>query len=271
MSDENPEHNDYEVGYKKPPKSGQFQPGQSGNPRGGSKTVRAAKRRSKAFNDLFRHGLQQMVEIEENGRKVSMPRLQLGIRRRAELAATGNLRALKELLKLRDVKEGGPMSPGKLFVFTLDELRCAGPLGVRLYDPNVIILRDPKPVEPGAAKPIRKTPAVQPYRSAKELVEIELERQIWATDAASGDRKRMTMREAIAEQLMRLFTAGKPGTNDLMIKLNQKAEVDRESFKKIYVGVPWDFEMPPRLPKDWQERRLDPRWPLPKDQKPAGS
>ena len=111
MSEDSTENKEYEVGYKKPPKSGQFRPGESGNPRGSSKGVRAIKKRSTAFNDLFRRGMQQTVEIEENGRKIAMPRLQLGIRRRAEAAATGNLRALKELLKLRDVKEGGPLAP----------------------------------------------------------------------------------------------------------------------------------------------------------------
>jgi hypothetical protein len=80
----------------------------------------------------------------------------------------------------------------------------------------------------------------------------------------------MTMREAIAEQLMRLFTAGKPGTNDLMIKLNKRAEAEPRAFK-VYVGIPWDFEMPPRLPKDWRAQGLDSSWPLPKNDKPAGS
>ena len=255
MSDDATENKEYEVGYKKPPKSGQFQPGQSGNPKGSSKKVRAVKKRSTAFNDLFRRGLQQPVEVEENGRKVMMPRLQLGIRRRAEAAATGNLRALKELLKLRDIKQMGPLAPGNQLILTLDELQAAGPLGVRLYDPDVTVLRDPKPAEPGAPKrPAPKRPDVLPCRSARELVELELERQIWTTDAASGARTRMTMREAIAEQLMRLFTAGKPGTNDLMIKLNQRAVADPDQYRKIYVGVPWDFVMPPKLSKDWREK-----------------
>jgi hypothetical protein len=56
-----------------------------------------------------------------------------------------------------------------------------------------------------------------------------------------------------------------------MIRLNQRAAADPKQFHKLYVGIPWDFEMPPKLPPDWQERGLEWRWPLPKGDKPAES
>lgn len=237
---------DYEVGYGKPPKSGQFKKGQSGNPGGGSKAVRARKAKTASFGDLFSEGMQRPVEVEENGKKVVLTRMHLAIRRRVEEAAKGKTRPLKELLKLRDVKDAGPLAPAKRLVLTLDEARAAGPLDVRLYDPNVVIVRDPKPGGPGG--PAKRKPGEAESnpqrRSAGELIEIELKRQIQVTDAATGTTKRMTMREVIAEQVMRLFVAGRPGANELMMKLNKQTDVVMDH--KVYVGVPWDFEMPPR-------------------------
>lgn len=53
---------DYEVGYSKPPKSGQFKKGQSGNPKGRPKG-------SKNIPDLYRDLLEEKVAIKENGEK----------------------------------------------------------------------------------------------------------------------------------------------------------------------------------------------------------
>jgi Family of unknown function (DUF5681) len=243
---------DYEIGYGKPPKSGQFKKGESGNPRGTSKSVRARNGKKASFGDLFNDGMQQPVEIEENGRTVRITRMHLGIRRRVEAAASGDMRALKELLKLRDVKEAGPLAPGKRLVFTLDEAMAAGPLGDVLYRPNVILVREVDPNEPVKPK-LKAEKESLPRRTVRELIEIEFERQIRVTHAATGKTRYLTIREAIAEQLMLGFALNKRGAADLLIKLNTRAAADREQFKNIYIGIPPGYQMPPKLPPNWRE------------------
>ena len=240
---------DYEVGYGKPPKSGQFKKGQSGNRRGSSEKARARAAKKSSFGDLFSDGMQQPVEIEENGRTITLTRLHLAIRRRVEEAAKGKMAPLKELLKLGDMPDQGPLAPVKRLILTIDEaMACALPLEEIFYRPNTVLVREEKPSADGEPRKRRrrKEEPNLPRRSARELIELELERQIQVTDRATGTARRMTMREVIAEQLMRQFTAGKAGAADLIIKLNKFADIDLAERHKVYIGIPWDYELPPR-------------------------
>ncbi len=144
-----------------------------------------------------------MVEVVDEGRKVWITRLQYGIRRRVEAAAKGDLRSLKELLNMRDVKESGPLAPERQLILSLDEfrvVRAAGgqPLPARCdYAERAEAggsqwRRSQQRRSAGAARGAD----AQPYRSVAELVEFELERRTWVTDPATGARQRMTMREA---------------------------------------------------------------------------
>lgn len=45
---------------------------------------------------------------------------------------------------------------------------------------------------------------------------------------------------------MRLFTTGKPGAADIMIKLNKVADANKAEVHKVYISIPWDYELPPR-------------------------
>jgi len=256
---------DYEVGYGKPPKSGQFKKGQSGNPRGGNKTARARNAKLATFGDHLSDAMRQTVEVEENGKRVILTLLHLAIRTRVNAAAKGDLQALRELLKLSEIKDSGPISPGKRFVFTLDEADAVGrPRGEYFYDPNVVIVRAQKPGAREYARGLSREDEMNRHRqSAADLIELEMGRQVSVVDPATGAPQLMTMREVIAKRLARLFTARKPGAYELMIKLNK--QVRTEFDRTTYIGVPWDFVMPPRCDRKGRPIGADP------EQAPASS
>lgn len=52
----------YEVGYKRPPREHQFKPGQSGNPKGRPK-------KNKTFKEEISNELDELIYIQENGQK----------------------------------------------------------------------------------------------------------------------------------------------------------------------------------------------------------
>jgi hypothetical protein len=86
---------DYVVGYGRPPKSGQFTAGKSGNPRGrpkGSRSVGAV------LGDVIR----QKIAVTENGKTRRIPALEVMLRRLANDAMRNDPRALKLLLSLVD-------------------------------------------------------------------------------------------------------------------------------------------------------------------------
>lgn len=56
------EHDDDKPGYRKPPKSGQFKKGQSGNPRG-----RPKRKKLKTEKEILRQILSEPITIRENG------------------------------------------------------------------------------------------------------------------------------------------------------------------------------------------------------------
>ena len=235
------EEKDYEVGYRRPPKSGQFKKGQSGNPGGASRAVRARKAKSTStFGDLLSKGMQEIVEVEENGKKVFLTRIHLAIRVRVNAAAKGNLPALKELLKMREAKELGPLEPVEILVLTPDEVRaCASREVIDKYlcEHDGVWKVRPREVVGSARRPARRVEASPPRPSVRELIDSELARQVSVTKTATGTSERMTMREAIAEQLMRQLSAGKPGVYDLIMQLDKLAGAPR---KLVY--MPWEID-----------------------------
>lgn len=80
----------YEIGYKRPPRSGQFSKGKSGNPKGRPKG-------SKNFMTLLEKELGQSIVVSENGKK-TLTRLQAMVKRMVADALQGERKSLLLLL-----------------------------------------------------------------------------------------------------------------------------------------------------------------------------
>jgi hypothetical protein len=92
---------DDEVGYRKPPKSTQFKPGQSGYPQGRSKG-------SRNFKTDVRETLDMPVKMSKNGgvQNVSTQRANLMVLR--EKALKGDQRAIERLIRLAESLDDKP-------------------------------------------------------------------------------------------------------------------------------------------------------------------
>ena len=64
----------YEVGYKKPPKSSQFKKGKSGNPKGRPK-------KSKNLNTLLNKELDEVVTVREQGKVIQLSKRELMVKK----------------------------------------------------------------------------------------------------------------------------------------------------------------------------------------------
>ena len=82
---------DYEVGYGKPPKHGQFEKGQSGNPKGRPKGA-------KNFQTEVENILRSKVTVTEAGKPKSVGTVTAALMRLKEKALKGDQRALELLL-----------------------------------------------------------------------------------------------------------------------------------------------------------------------------
>ncbi|API59335.1 hypothetical protein BSL82_08440 [Tardibacter chloracetimidivorans] len=83
---------DYEVGYGKPPRSGQFKPGQSGNPSG--------KRRGKHLATLIDDELAVAVNVPDGDKTIKLSKAELMVKTLVNTAVKGDLRAIDMLIRL---------------------------------------------------------------------------------------------------------------------------------------------------------------------------
>lgn len=92
---------DDKVGYGRPPKKHQFKKGKSGNPKGRPKG-------SPNFLTAIERELNERVFVTEEGRRKSISKMEASAKQLVNRAATGDLRALAQLLALKELLEGKP-------------------------------------------------------------------------------------------------------------------------------------------------------------------
>jgi hypothetical protein len=86
---------DYDVGFAKPPKRTQFKPGASGNPKGRPKWKDRGMLTEMIGKELYRP-----VRITQNGETLSLPALQVALRRLVRMGAEGNSKSVESMLKI---------------------------------------------------------------------------------------------------------------------------------------------------------------------------
>lgn len=84
---------DYDVGYGRPPKATQFKKGQSGNPKGRAKG-------SMNLETILNKAANEMARITVNGVPRMVPKMEVAITQAVNQAASGNLKALREVMGL---------------------------------------------------------------------------------------------------------------------------------------------------------------------------
>jgi Family of unknown function (DUF5681) len=89
------------VGYRRPPMTTRFRPGQSGNPRGRPKGARN-------LSTVIAAALSERVAINENGRRRRITKLEAAVKQLVNRAASGEARATQLLLALVQANEARP-------------------------------------------------------------------------------------------------------------------------------------------------------------------
>ena len=93
---------DYEVGYGKPPKHTQYQPGQSGN--GGGRPRKADKVDTASLADMVFDALRRPICITENGRKRYVTVQEAIVQTMLAHALKGNTQAFRMAFKLFEIE-----------------------------------------------------------------------------------------------------------------------------------------------------------------------
>lgn len=83
----------YEIGYRRPPKHGQFPKGKTGNPKGRPKG-------SSNFVTLLEKELGQSIVVNENGKKKTITRLQAMVKKMVAGALQGDHKAMLTLVEI---------------------------------------------------------------------------------------------------------------------------------------------------------------------------
>jgi hypothetical protein len=86
---------EYKIGYRKPPRSGQFRPGVSGNPKG------RPKRKDSPLAERIGAVLDASIAYQERGKTKVVSRRELTLKLLVDKAVGGDLQAARTALKIR--------------------------------------------------------------------------------------------------------------------------------------------------------------------------
>lgn len=136
-----PEGGEYQVGYGRPPKSGQFRKGVSGNPKGKLKGTKNRPRpESERLRALMRREAYRPVKLRVDGTEITMPLAQAALRSLGTSALKGETRALAIFLKML---HAGAVEDDAVMEELLEEAREAERPDIRVRIVDVV---DGKPV-----------------------------------------------------------------------------------------------------------------------------
>ena len=117
----------YKVGRGKPPKGHSWQKGTSGNPRG-----RPKGRRS--LSSTIEAALEEKIEIEENGEKRTVTRLDAIVSRLIEDSIRGHVQSLRALAALMPAEDSAP--PVNIADLAEQDRKLIESLSRRFADPS---------------------------------------------------------------------------------------------------------------------------------------
>jgi hypothetical protein len=133
---------DYEIGYGKPPVASQFTKGKSGNPKGRRRKpgyTEKPQRTTSAADELL-HELQQVITINEGGKKKKITKQQALMKSLVDQALAGNSKALS-LVWASVTKYGWDQTPQDVITYTVTKEQVAE-LKAVLADENIFKVPD---------------------------------------------------------------------------------------------------------------------------------
>ena len=105
---------EYEVGYRRPPKRTQFKKGQSGNPKGRPKGARG-------LDTMIIEELKAKIIVSENGRSKKLKKAEAIVKQVVNKALTGDHKAISQVLTVSQRHEEKLAAKGKPILETLPE------------------------------------------------------------------------------------------------------------------------------------------------------